>query len=78
METPPHMAMNHSLNILTPHPKGGSMKTICKNCFDYDPDKEECTIRFIINKELSTRKPMKKAPEAKGCLGFMFKSIIED
>jgi len=54
------------------------MKTICKNCFDYDPDKEECKIRFVINKELGTRKPMKKAPETKGCQVFMFKSIIED
>lgn len=46
------------------------MKKICKNCMDFDKEKEECTIRYTILKDKS-RIPMKRKPHQIGCEVFM-------
>ena len=47
-------------------------KMICKNCADFDSDKNVCTIRFLIHKDKS-RTEMKRKPSQRGCKGFMYK-----
>jgi len=42
----------------------------CKNCMDYDPEKQVCTIRYVIMKDKS-RIPMKRKPNQKGCPVFL-------
>ena len=48
------------------------MKLICKNCMDFDSNKNECEIRYTILKDKS-KIPMKRKPHYKGCEVFMFK-----
>lgn len=47
------------------------IRRVCKNCMDYNPEKEECSIRNVILKD-KTRVPMKRRPDQKGCKVFMY------
>ena len=44
----------------------------CKNCDDFDEEKQVCTIRYKILED-KTKEPMKRKPNQSGCTVFMFK-----
>lgn len=44
----------------------------CKNCEDFNSEKEVCTIRYTILKD-KTKVPMKRKPGQTGCKVFMYK-----
>ena len=46
-------------------------RIICKNCMDFDADKNVCTIRYVIDKDV--RNPMPRKPSQKGCQVFLLK-----
>lgn len=48
------------------------MKMTCENCMDFDSEKHECTIRYIILKDKS-KIPMKRKAKQKGCEVFILK-----
>jgi hypothetical protein len=48
------------------------MRKICKNCMDFDSDKNVCTIRFLIQKG-KPKGPLPRKHNEKGCEVFMEK-----
>jgi len=50
---------------------------LCKNCIDFNLDKEECMIRYVISKD-NTRTPMKRKANQKGCYVFILKELTNE
>lgn len=50
------------------------IRQVCKNCVDYNPEKEECTVRYTTIRT-DTKQPMKRKPNQGGCVVFMSNSI---
>ena len=51
-----------------------SIEQICKNCADYNAEKNECTVRFT-RMRTDTKQPMKRKPNDGGCVVFLNKEI---
>ena len=48
------------------------IQRVCKNCMDYDQEKQVCTIRYTILKD-KTKTPLKRKPDQSGCSVFLMK-----
>jgi len=49
------------------------LRKICGNCTDYNKEQGICNIRFTIQEDHKTLKPMKRTPTEKGCSAFINK-----